>query len=105
VDAQAGTWERLPATRPPLGLGAADGGDAVHPWRPGRDILVLLTDGVVDAANDRGLRYGEERALAHVTRLRDQPTREMLEALFADLAAFTGGAPAGDDRTAVILRA
>jgi serine phosphatase RsbU (regulator of sigma subunit) len=40
-----------------------------------------------------------------VVRLHTQPAREMLEAIFTDLAAFTGGGPASDDRTAVLLRA
>ena len=36
--------------------------------------------------------------------LRRRPTREILEAIFTDLAAFTGGAPASDDRTLVLLK-
>ena len=67
-------------------------------------MLVLLTDGVVDATGLRGERYGEQRVLGHVARLHERPTREMLEAVFAELAAFTGGSPASDDRTAVLLR-
>jgi serine phosphatase RsbU (regulator of sigma subunit) len=43
--------------------------------------------------------------LGHVTALRHRPTREILEAIYADVAAFTGGAPANDDRTVVLLKA
>ena len=48
--------------------------------------------------------FGEERVLGHVARLRDRSAREILDAVFADLAAFTGGAPPADDRTVLILR-
>jgi sigma-B regulation protein RsbU (phosphoserine phosphatase) len=100
----SGRHERLVATRPPLGLGEARGQDAMRPWRHGEDLLVLLTDGVVDAVNDRGERFGEGRALGHVHRLHDRPARDIVDALFTGLTAFSGGS-AGDDRTAVIVRA
>jgi phosphoserine phosphatase RsbU/P len=105
VSAETGEWGRLNATRPPLGLGAAPGSDDGRPWRKKKDILCLFTDGVVEAVGVYGDRYGEERALAHVARLRERPVREILEAIFADLAAFTGGGPASDDRSVVLLRA
>lgn len=104
VDGETGRIERLPATRPPLGVGSAAGADLTRPWRHRREVLCLLTDGVTDALGTRGERYGEERAVQHIVRLRARPAREILEAIFADLAAFTGGAPATDDRTIVVLR-
>jgi sigma-B regulation protein RsbU (phosphoserine phosphatase) len=104
VHGPSGAWRRLEATRPPLGLGSG-GADVTVPWHREEDILVLLTDGIVDAAATSGARYGESRVLGHVVRLHTQPAREMLEAIFTDLAAFTGGGPASDDRTAVLLRA
>lgn len=104
IDGQSGAVERLPATRPPLGVGAGPGADATRPWRHRRDVLCLLTDGVTDALSEAGARYGEERAVQHIVRMRERPAREILEALFADLAAFTGGARASDDRTVVVLR-
>src|SRR5581483_2808038 len=79
VAAASGAATRLGATRPPLGVPAA-------------------------AAPD-GARFGEERVLGHVTRLRERPAREILESVFADLAGFTGGAAPHDDRTVVILKA
>jgi len=103
VHGPAGAWRRLEATRPPLGLGAGST-DVTVPWHRGEDILVLLTDGIVDATDANGGRFGEQRVLGHVTRLHARPTREILDAIFTDLAAFTGGGPASDDRTAVLLR-
>src|SRR5436309_9395172 len=51
-----------------------------------------------------GERFGEERVLGHVVRMKDRPAREILESVHADLAGFTGGAPPADDRTVVILK-
>ena len=66
--------------------------------------MCLFTDGIADALSERGERFGEERLLGHARSLRERPTREILEAIYADLAAFTGGAPPSDDRTLVLLK-
>ncbi len=105
VDGRSGAADRLGSTRPPLGLGASQGEDGARPWHRKVDLLCLFTDGLVDAVSERGERYGEERVLAHVRNLRKRPTQEILEAIFTDLAAFTGGAPASDDRTLLLLTA
>ena len=104
VDGATGVATRLEATRPPLGIVPTAGQDQMRAWRP-KDILCLFTDGIVDAAGESGpARFGEERVLAHVRGLRERPVREMLEAIYADLAAFTGGGRASDDRTLVLLK-
>ena len=59
----------------------------------------------MDARNEVGERFGEARVLSHVKNLRTRPARDILEAVFTDIAAFTGGAPATDDRTLVLLKA
>jgi sigma-B regulation protein RsbU (phosphoserine phosphatase) len=105
VSARTGEAVRLQATRPPLGAATAPGTDGVQPWRPREAILCLFTDGVTEALGGRGERFGEERVLGHVARLKDRPAREILESVHADLAGFTGGAPPTDDRTVVILKA
>ncbi len=96
---------RLAATRPPLGFGTAEGPDQERPWRRRGDLLCLFTDGVAEALGPRGERFGEQRILGHARRLQGRPTRDILEAIFSELEAFTDGAAAGDDRTVVLLRA
>ena len=94
---------RLEATRPPLGLGVG-GEDRTVPWRRREVVLSLFTDGLADAAGERGGRFSEDRVIGHVTNLHARPVREILEAVFTDIAAFSGGAAAADDRTLVLLR-
>ena len=105
VDGATGMATRLEATRPPLGVASKPGKDLTRPWRPKQDILCLFTDGIVDASGESApARFGEERVLGHVRALRDRPVRDILEAIYADLAAFTGGGRASDDRTLVLLK-
>jgi sigma-B regulation protein RsbU (phosphoserine phosphatase) len=104
VSTRTGEAVRLEATRPPLGLATAPGEDAARTWPPREAIICLFTDGVADALGERGERFGEERVLGHVARLKDRSAREILESVHADLAGFTGGAPPADDRTVVILK-
>ena len=105
VSARTGEAVRLEATRPPLGLATAPGTDVTQPWLRKDAILCLFTDGVTEALGARGQRFGEERVLGHVARLRERPAQEILESVHADLAGFTGGAAPTDDRTVVILKA
>src|SRR2546430_17256317 len=69
--------------------------------RPPRSTLFPYTT----LFRSRGERFGEERVLGHVARLRGRPALEILESVHADLAGFTGGAAPTDDRTVVILKA
>lgn len=105
VRGASGEARRLEATRTPLGLGPArPSADREEPWKRREDILCLFTDGIVDATGESGKRFGEDRILSHVRTLRTRPTQAILEAIFADLAAFTGGTPPSDDRTLLIAK-
>jgi sigma-B regulation protein RsbU (phosphoserine phosphatase) len=105
VRGATGELRRLEATRTPLGLGPATAAaDRSEPWQRRVDLLCLFTDGIVDAVGESGQRFGEDRLLGHVQSLRTRPAQEILEAIFADLAAFTGGAPSSDDRTLLIAK-
>ena len=104
VSTRTGRAVRLEATRPPLGLATAPGEDAVLTWAQREAIICLFTDGVAEALGIHEERFGEDRVLGHVARMKDRPAREILEAVHADLAGFTGGAPPADDRTVVILK-
>ena len=59
-----GDPERLEATAPPLGLATVG---SIHrrqvPWSIDHDLLVLWTDGLVDARNAAGEPFGEQRLL------------------------------------------
>jgi sigma-B regulation protein RsbU (phosphoserine phosphatase) len=94
--------ERLGATGAPLGL--ADGSAVERctvAWQPD-DLLCLWTDGLEDARNGAGEKFGERRILDVVTRLRDRTPDEIVETVLGDAEAFASGP--GDDRTMLVLR-
>jgi len=67
------------------------------------DAVVVMSDGVFDALNAAGEPFGAGRVVALLRAHRGAPAPEILAALRAALDAFTGGAPAEDDRTAIVL--
>lgn len=98
-----GEPERLESTAPPLGLATAGSIQRRQvPWSVGHDLLVLWTDGLVDACNEAGEAFGEERLLAEVCARRAEPAEEIVRAVLA--AADEFGARPVDDRTLLILR-
>jgi phosphoserine phosphatase RsbU/P len=71
--------------------------------QPG-DLLVSFSDGVSEAMNEQGEEFSDERLIACVTANLGKPPSEVLDALFADVRAFCGGADQSDDITAVLVR-
>ena len=103
---RAGLVERLDEGGVLLGVldGApyAQGETALAPG----DALVLFTDGVTEAwsALDADDEYGEERLLAMVRAHRAEPAQAILDAVRADVRAFTAGGPLDDDLTLLVLK-
>ena len=95
---------RLGATAPPLGLGGERVvlGAEVE-WAKGKDLLCVFTDGLNESVGTSGERYGEARVLNCVREHLDRPAQQIVEAVFADLEAFSPQAMA-DDRTLLVLR-
>ena len=73
--------------------------------RPG-DVLVLRTDGVEDARDPDGQRFGEERVIAAVgaAAAGGASADAVAEAIDAAVAAHERGGPRRDDRAVVVLR-
>jgi sigma-B regulation protein RsbU (phosphoserine phosphatase) len=98
-----GDPERLEATAPPLGLATVG---SIHrrqlPWSLDHDLLVLWTDGLVDARNAAGEPFGEQRLLACVCERRSESPETIVQAVLEEADAF--GAQPTDDRTLLIMR-
>ncbi|HWH50139.1 MAG TPA: GAF domain-containing SpoIIE family protein phosphatase [Gemmatimonadaceae bacterium] len=99
-----GDFERLAASDPPLGMDERAPTTSTRSWNPGRDLLVLFTDGVSDARNRAGERLGEERVLEAVRAHRGAPPAEILDRVVETLETHTQRAPLRDDLTIVLLR-
>ena len=68
------------------------------------DVLLVFSDGVSEALAAGGEEYGEERIIATAHRHPGAAPSDLLQALFADVRAFTKGAAQSDDITALVLR-
>jgi sigma-B regulation protein RsbU (phosphoserine phosphatase) len=71
--------------------------------RPG-DLLVLFTDGISEAMNDRGDCFGEAQLAELIEEHGHLPIGELRERILREIAAFVGAAPQHDDMTMILLR-
>jgi sigma-B regulation protein RsbU (phosphoserine phosphatase) len=99
-----GMVERLPAMNPPLGMVDTATTEAERPWETGKDLLLLFTDGISDARNRQGVRFGEEVVLDIVVTHRDQAPTVIVERVFHALDQHAGDSPRPDDLTLVVMR-
>ena len=68
------------------------------------DIVVLYTDGVVEAVNAAGEIYGFERFLETVGKGRVLSAHALLETVLEDVGRFAGGVEQHDDITVVVAK-
>lgn len=100
----SGALERLDVGGVPLGiLSECVYESADLDLRPG-DTLLIFTDGVVEAENDRSDEYGEGRLIQVFDANAGLPANEILRAIMLDVLAFTGSAPQHDDITCLIAK-
>jgi serine phosphatase RsbU (regulator of sigma subunit) len=73
------------------------------PMGPG-DVLVVSSDGIVEAADPTGARFGTRRLIDIVREHHRASASALLETLRSELAAFTGPVPPDDDRTVLVVK-
>jgi serine phosphatase RsbU (regulator of sigma subunit) len=97
--------QRLYSTGVPLGVEASSPFPTAGPMELERgDLIVLLTDGVVEARSPEGLMFGEGRARDEVQKHCHQSAREIVEALFQAVDAFRASQAQTDDITAIVIK-
>jgi sigma-B regulation protein RsbU (phosphoserine phosphatase) len=69
------------------------------------DWLVIFTDGVVEAEDNRQQEYGEERLTAMLIWGATLTPTALLNNILVDLDRFVGTAPQHDDVTCMLLKA
>ncbi|HPE36350.1 MAG TPA: PP2C family protein-serine/threonine phosphatase, partial [Spirochaetales bacterium] len=68
------------------------------------DIVVLYTDGIIEAMNEQGKQYGRRGLSQVVTRNRDLAPKEIVAKIKSDLSAFVGSVRQHDDQTVLVLK-
>ena len=90
----------------PLGIGV----DVDVPYKkkaialsPG-DTVVLMSDGLVELFDDAGEMFGRDRAKDVLKKAGPRAAREVVEHLVAEAERWSGGRPADDDMTLIVLK-
>ena len=68
------------------------------------DLVVVFSDGIIEALNSSGEEFGEARIVEAINTAANESADEALQCLFASVGAFTTGAAQGDDMTAMVVR-
>jgi serine phosphatase RsbU (regulator of sigma subunit) len=68
------------------------------------DLVLLLTDGVVEAHDADEQLFGPQRMLEVVQGVRDRPAREIVNLIFDAVREFCGARAQFDDMTAVVVK-
>ena len=105
LDAQGEVKESLPSTSVPLGVSVGETFPNRGPLSlaPG-DILVLLTDGVVEAHDPQRHQFGPERVLDLVRDYRRASAAHIVSNLYHAVRAFAQNQPQLDDVTATVIK-
>jgi serine phosphatase RsbU (regulator of sigma subunit) len=73
------------------------------PLHPG-DAMVLYTDGVIEAENEVGERYGDKRLHRLLERTYRWSATKILNAIFTDVEEFCSNRPQSDDMTVLVVK-
>jgi len=88
-------------------LGILDGLDlelgAPLELEPG-DLFILITDGFFEWANTDGVLFGVERMCESIRNNREATCAQIIERLYDEVVAFSGGTVQADDLTAIVLK-
>ncbi len=95
----------LASTALPLGITVQEEFLSAEPLtlEPG-EMILLLTDGVLDAISPAGEAFGPNRALEIVRTARHQSAKEILDGLLKAVRDFSGDGQLSDDVTAVVVK-
>lgn len=99
-----GRIERLDTGGLPLGIAASATHEIAEVQLASGDVLVLYTDGVVEAVSESGQEYSEGRWLDTVRAMPAATAQDTLRYLMASVDSFAGAARQFDDITCMVFR-
>jgi hypothetical protein len=100
----AGSIERLDVGGLPLGIASDSKYSTAELALAANDWLVVFTDGLVEAVNERDEDFGEPRLLAEIQAGASLAPSDLLRQIMAAVDRFTGTAPQHDDTTCLLAR-
>jgi sigma-B regulation protein RsbU (phosphoserine phosphatase) len=100
----SGAMERLDAGGLPLGIKRDAPYECGSTTLARGDLLLIFTDGLIEAENSKEEEYGEGRMLERSGDLRNGTAAEVLSGIMTSIDGFVGTAPQHDDITCLVLR-
>jgi serine phosphatase RsbU (regulator of sigma subunit) len=100
----SGAIERLDVGGLPLGIMAGRPYQSASATLAVGDVLLVFTDGLPEAEDERAAEYGEERILAVMQKLGGVNARETMARIMTSVDAFVGQTRQHDDITCLVLR-
>ena len=68
------------------------------------DVVLFVSDGILDAENAEREMYGQERLFSVLCARRELPAQEIADAILSDVARFLGDRDHFDDETIIVLK-
>jgi sigma-B regulation protein RsbU (phosphoserine phosphatase) len=100
----SGAIEYLVAGGLPLGIRAEAKYDSGTTVLQAGDWLVIFTDGLIEALNERGEEYGEPRLLEVLRAGAASAPDDLLRRMLSDVDTFVGATPQHDDITCMLVK-
>ncbi len=88
----------------PLGLLDNRDYDEISIQAEPNDLILLYSDGIQDQQNPAGEEYGNGRLFKVAKKFCGQPSKAIVDGVFADIEEFTAGGPMNDDQTIVAIK-
>jgi hypothetical protein len=99
-----GAVSRLSDGGLPLGIHDDGSYESGHATLESGDWLLVFTDGLVEAVNQKDEEYGETRMMAVLNGAGTATPQELLKRMMSDLDTFVGATPQHDDVTCLLVR-
>ena len=80
-----------------------DYAEATHPFAPG-DVLLIYSDGIVEAMNAQRIQYGEERLTEVLRQHRAAPAHTLIDQVRLAVQHHAGSTPQTDDMTMLVIK-
>jgi len=68
------------------------------------DIVVLYTDGIIEALNEQGKQYGRRGISSMILKHKDLASKEIVNKIKSDLSSFVGSTRQHDDQTVLVFK-
>ena len=98
------TFETLDTEGIPIGLEKKTKYNQLHTVLHPDDIVVLYTDGIIEAMNDQGTQYSLESLQQVILAHSDLPPEKLKRTIIEDMNGFVGKAKQHDDQTFLLMK-